>query len=220
MVGLVVLAEMFTGAMEASFHRSNAGIESFGNLRVAATFLDQRQQRAILRPELGERMTQRIELLGIHRAGRLRDVFMFFAKREKNAAQLLAAELVDARVTRQPEKPRLELRRSLQTIEGSDHLDENLLGEVLDVITSTSHSVNEAGDSVLVTDNELPLGGFVALLSSSHEIGERSRRSGFHAERIGVISKTPRTPERFAVPRRVLAFVATFASASRRTFLS
>jgi hypothetical protein len=165
-------------------------------------------------------MTQGIEFLGTDRTRRLRNIFVLFAEGQENPAQFLPPQLVDARVSRQAEQPGFKLRGRLQTIEGANHLDENLLGEVLDVITSTSHSVNEAGDSVLVTDNELPLGGFVALLSSSHEIGERSRRSGFHAERIGVISKTPRTPERFAVPRRVLAFVATFASASRRTFLS
>ena len=49
-----MLAKMFPGAMEASFHRSDTGAENLGDLGVTATFLDQREERAILRPKLRE----------------------------------------------------------------------------------------------------------------------------------------------------------------------
>ena len=172
---LVVLAKMFARAVKASFHRRDTGVESLGNLRMAATFLNQREQSPILRPELRQRMAEGVEFLGIHRAGRFRNVFMLFTKGEKNPPQLLPAQLIDTRVPREPEQPRLELRGCLQAIERANHLDEHLLRQILDVITSTGHGVNEAGDPMLVTDNELPLGGFVALLGPPNEVGQRSR---------------------------------------------
>jgi hypothetical protein len=170
-----MLAKMLTCAMEASFHHGDTGVESFSNLGMAAPFLNQREQRAILRTQLSQRVPQRIEFLGIHRPRRLWNIFVFLAERQKNPPQLLPPELIDARVSREAEQPRLELRRCLQTIDGSNHLDEHLLRQVLDVITSASHSINEAGHTMLVTDNELPLGGFVALLGSPHEVGQRIR---------------------------------------------
>ena len=100
---------------------------------------------------------------------------MLLAERQKNSTQLLPPQLIDARIPREPEQPRLELRRRLQTIERADHLDEDLLRQILHVITSTGHGVNEACDAMLVTDNELPLSGFVALLSPPNEVGQRSR---------------------------------------------
>ena len=175
MVWLVMLPEMFARTVKASFHRGDTGFESLGNLGMAPAFLDQRQQGANLRPQLRERVAERIELLGINRAGRLRNVFMFLPERQKNPPQLLPAKLIDAGVAREPEKPGLELRRSLQPIDGANHLDEHLLRQVLHVIASTGHGVNEASDSVLVTDDELALGSLVALLSPPHQIGQRSR---------------------------------------------
>src|SRR5256885_395372 len=136
MFRLVMLAKMFARAVEASFHRGDTGVESLGNLGVAATFLHEGQERAILRTELAQRMAQGIELLGVDRARRLGNVFVLFAEGEKNPPQFLPTQLIDARVARESEKPRLELRRRLQTIECSNHLDEHLLGEVLHIITS------------------------------------------------------------------------------------
>lgn len=100
-----MLAKMFTGAVEASFHRGDAGIESFGDFGVAAAFLDQCEQRTILGPKLREGVPESIELLGIDRAGRLGNVFVLFTKREKDAPQFLTAELIDAGIARQPEEP-------------------------------------------------------------------------------------------------------------------
>jgi hypothetical protein len=175
MMWLVMLAKVFPRTVEASFHRGDAGVESFGNFGMAPAFLNQREQRAILRPQLRERMTQGVELFGIHRTRRLRDILMLFAEWQKNPAKFLPTQLIDARIAREPEQPRLELRRRLQPIECPDHLDEHLLRQIFDVITSAGHGINEASDPMLVADNELPLGGFVALLGSPHEVGQRSR---------------------------------------------
>ena len=170
-----MLAKMFARAVEASFHRGDTRVERFGNFSVTAPFLDQRKQRAILRPQLGERVTQCIELLGIHRAGRLGNVLVLLAKGQKNPPQLLPPQLIDAGIPREPEQPRLELRGRLKAIDGTHHLDKHLLREILDVITSTGHGVNESGDTMLIADDKLSLGGFVAFLSPPNEIGQRSR---------------------------------------------
>ena len=100
---------------------------------------------------------------------------MLLAERQKNSTQLLPPQLIDARIPREPEQPRLELRGRLQAIDRADHLDEDLLREILDVITSTRHGVNESGNPMLVADDELTLSGFVALLSPPNEVRERSR---------------------------------------------
>ena len=100
---------------------------------------------------------------------------MFFPKRQENPPQLLAAQLVDARVAGQAEEPRLELRRRLQAVDRTDHFDEDLLRQVLDVIAPIRHGVNEACDPVLVGNDEFTLGVFVALLGSANEVGQRGR---------------------------------------------
>jgi hypothetical protein len=172
-----MLAQMLARAVEASFHRDDTGLKGFGDFGVAAAFLHQGEECAVMRAELGEGVAEGVEFLEAHGAGRLGDVFVFVAKRQENAAEFLAAELVDAGVAREAEEPRLELRRCLQPVEGTDHLDEDLLGQILHVIAAAGHGENEAGHAVLVSDNELPLGGFVALLSPADKVGQRGRCS-------------------------------------------
>ena len=94
---------------------------------------------------------------------------MFVAKREKNAAQFLAAELIDAGVAREAEQPRLELRGRLQPIQRADHLDKNLLRQVLDVIAAISHGVDKAGDPVLIRNDKLALRALLAFLGAADE---------------------------------------------------
>jgi hypothetical protein len=170
-----MLAKVFTCAVEASFHRGNTGIESLGNLGVAAAFLDERKEGAILRPQLRQSVTQGIEFLGIHRPRRFGNVFVLLPEGQKNSAQLLPPQLIDAGVPRQTKQPRFKLRRRLQAIDGANHFDEHLLRQVLDVITSAGHGVNETGNPMLVADNELPLGDLVALLGPPNKIGQRIR---------------------------------------------
>jgi hypothetical protein len=175
MLWLIMLAQVFARAVEASFHRGNTGVESLSDLRMTASFLDECKQSSILRPQLPERVTQRIEFFGIDGTRRLGNIFMLLAERQKNTPQLLAPQLIDARVARESEQPRLELRRRLQAIDGANHFDEDLLRQILDVITSTGHGVHKAGNPMLVADDKLPLRAFVALLSTANEFGQRSR---------------------------------------------
>lgn len=161
--------------MKTSLHRSHGRIERVGDFGMAAAFLHESEERAVLRPELGQRVTQGIQFLRIDRPGRLGNVFMLLAKREEDAPKLLPPELIDAGVARETKKPRLELRGSLQAINRPDHLDEDLLGEIFDIIAPVSHGVNKASDPMLIGDNELALGVFVALLSPANEVGQRGR---------------------------------------------
>ncbi len=172
-----MFAKMFAGAVEASFHCGDARVERVRDFGVAAAFLDEGEQRTVLRSELGQGVAERVEFLGVDGARRLGDVFVFIAERQKNAPQLLAAKLVDAGVAREAEQPRLELRRRLEPVEGADHFDEDLLRQILHVIASSSHGVNETGDPMLICDNELALGVFFALLSPADKVGQRGRWS-------------------------------------------
>jgi hypothetical protein len=175
MVRLVVFAKVFSGTVEASFHGGDGRIERFGNLRMAATFLHEREQSAVLWTQLFERVPQGIQLLGADSTGWLRDVFVFLPERQKYPAQLLAAQLVNAGIARQPKEPRLELGRCLQTVDRSYHLDENLLGQILHVIASIGHSVDEPRNAVLIGNNNVPLGVFVPFLSAANKVGQRGR---------------------------------------------
>ena len=176
-----MLAKMLARAVEASFHRNDTGLESFGDFGVAAALLHEGEERAVQRPELGERMAEGVEFLEVHGPSRLGDVFVFLAKRQENAAEFLPAELIDAGVAREAEEPRLKLRRRLEPVERTDHFDENLLRQILHVIAASGHGENEAGNPVLVGDNELPLGGFIALLSPADKVGQRGRCGWIHA---------------------------------------
>lgn len=166
---------MFTRTVQASLHRGNTGGKSFGNFSMTAAFLHQGEERPILRPELGERMAQGIEFLRIDCTGWLRNVFVLLSKREKDAAEFLAAQLVDAGVPREPKEPRLELRGLMQTVDRASHLDENLLGKIFDVITAGSHSIDEASDAMLVVDNKLTQRDFVASLRPTNKVRQLVR---------------------------------------------
>src|SRR4051794_23375007 len=98
MMRLVMFAKVFPRAMETGLHRGDARIESFGNLGVTPAFLYQCEQRSILRPQLAERVAQGVEFLGVHCAGRLGDILMFLTERQKDPAQLLSTQLIDARI--------------------------------------------------------------------------------------------------------------------------
>ncbi len=172
-----MFAEVLSRAMKTGLHRGDADVEDFGNLGVAASFLDERKQSPVLRPELGERMAQRVKLLGVDRAGRLGDVLVLLPERQENPAQLLPAQLIDAGVAREAKEPRLKLRRSLQAIDRPHHLDEDLLRKILHVIAPACHGVDKTGDAVLVEPDELPLSGFFAFLGSPHDCGQLGRCS-------------------------------------------
>ena len=170
-----MFAKVLAGAMKASLHCGHGRVQSLGNLRVAASLLHEGQQGAILRSKLGEGVTKRVQFLGIDRPRRLRDVFMLLAKREKYSAQLLPSELVDAGISGQPEQPGLKLRGRLQPVDCPHHFDEDLLREIFDIIAPVGHGKNEARNAMLVGDDELPLGVFIALLSSANKVGQRGR---------------------------------------------
>ena len=83
MLRRVVFAQVLARPVEAGFHGGDADVEDVGDFRVAAAFLHEREQGAILRAELREGVAQRVELLGVHRAGRLGDVLMLLAERQE-----------------------------------------------------------------------------------------------------------------------------------------
>lgn len=210
-----MFAKMLAGPVEASFDRGNAGLEGLGNFGVAAAFLDEGEQRAVLGPELGQGVAEGVEFLGVDRTRRLGDVFVLLAEGQENPPEFLAAELVDAGIAREAEQPGLELRRRLEPVERPDHLDEDLLAEVLDVIAPAGHREDKARHAVLIGHDELPLGRLFAPLGAAYQVDKIGRSGIFHAGAIGVWGKTREWPERFGRPRPTLAFAATFASAWR-----
>ncbi len=185
-----MFSQMLTGAVETSFYGSHTRAKGLGNLSVAAAFLHEGEEGAILGAKLGKGVAEGIELLGIHRAGRLGHILVLGRERGEYPPQLLPAEVVDAGVASEAEEPRLELGRSLQAVEGPNHLDEDLLREVLYGITTVCHGVDEARHSVLVGHDELALSAFIAALRAANKVDQLSRFSGFHVRCIAVPSQT------------------------------
>jgi hypothetical protein len=178
--------------MEASLHRGDAGSEDGGDFRMAAAFLDQSEECPVLRPQLLQSVAEGVKFLGIHRSGRLGHVFVLGGKGEKDPPELLAAEMVDAGVAGEPEKPRLELSGSLKAVQSPNHLDENLLGDVFDRVAPARNGVNKPGHAMLVADNEVVLRPLLPPLCAANEVDQCGRFTGIHA---GVIaSRKARRP--------------------------
>ncbi len=142
---------------------------------MTAPFLHEAEQGPVLRPELGERMAQSVELLGPDRALGFGDVFVFRRKRREDTSQFLAPEVIDTGVPREPEKPRLKLGRRLEPGQRADHFDKDKLGDVLDGITAADDRIDKPGNAVLVSHDELALGIGLAALRASNKIDRRSR---------------------------------------------
>lgn len=172
--------------MEAGLHGGDAGAERARDLGVAAAFLHQREEDAVLRAKLGESVAESIELLGIDGAGGLGHIFVLGREGEKNAAEFLPAEVVDAGVAREAEEPRLELLRRLKPRQGADHFDKHELREILDRITPPDDRINKTGHAVLVGDDEVALGLGVFALGAADEVDQWGRRSWFHAVGIAI----------------------------------
>jgi hypothetical protein len=166
---------MFTGAVQSSLHRGNRGSQGFGDFAVAAAFLDQGEQCAILGAELIQRMAKGVEFLGIHRAIRLRNILMLRGEGQKDTAKFLAAKMIDASIAGQAEKPGFKLGRSLQAVECANHFDENLLSYVFDGIAAAGDGVDKPGDPPLVADDKVALGRLVADLSPADEFNQGAR---------------------------------------------
>jgi hypothetical protein len=142
--------------MKAGLHGGDARTKSDGDLGMTTAFLHQGEQGAVLGPKLIEGMAKRIMLLGVHGSGGFGDVFMLGCKGRENSAKFLTPKVIDTSVACQTEKPRFKLRRSLETVDGADHFNENKLGDVLDRVAPTDNRVNKTRHSMLVSNDKLP----------------------------------------------------------------
>jgi hypothetical protein len=170
-----VFSKVFASPMKAGFYGGDAGAESDGNFGMTAAFLDEGKEGAVLRAELGKSMAEGVEFLRIDRASRLRDVFVLRGERREDPTQFLAAEMVNAGVTREAKEPRLELRGRLQTIERSNHFDENELSDILDRVTSSDDGIDKPSHAVLISHDELALGVGLTALRAADKFDRKGR---------------------------------------------
>jgi hypothetical protein len=175
MVRLVVFPEVFASAMKTGLHGGDAGAKGFGDLGVTAAFLHEGKENAVLRTKLGKSVTESIEFLGIDGSAGLRHVFVLGRERQKDAAEFLAPQVVDAGVAREAEEPRLKLLRRMQTRERPDHLDKDELREVLHRIAAPDNRINETGHAVLVGDDKVALALGIAALGAADEVDQLGR---------------------------------------------
>jgi hypothetical protein len=167
-----VLAQLLPGTVEARLHGGNTRAKNFGNLRVTTPLLHEGKQSPVLRAELSEGVSQGVEFLRVYRSRGFRDVLVLVRKGQEDPPEALPPQLVDASVARQAEKPRFELGRRLQAVDRADHLDEDLLTEVLDDVAPVGHRKDKARHAVLVRQNELTLSGLVAPLGPTHQLDQ------------------------------------------------
>ena len=139
-------------------------------------FLRQREQGPVGRTQARQRVTQRVELLRVHRAGRFRNVRVLRREGRENPPQPLAPQVIDAGVAREPEEPGLELRRIVQSIQTPHHLDEDCLRQILDRIAPAHNRVDKTRHPPLIVQNQRALGRFLALLRPANQVRQRLGR--------------------------------------------
>ena len=167
-----MLSELLARTVKARLHGSNTRAENFGNLRVTATLLHEGKQSPVLWAELSEGMPQGVEFLRVYRSRGFRDVLVLVREGQEDPPEALPPQLVDAGVPSQAEKPRFELGRRLKAVHRADHLDEDLLTEVLDDVAPVGHRKDKARHAVLVRQNELTLSRLVAPLGPTHQLDQ------------------------------------------------
>jgi hypothetical protein len=116
MVGLIVLAKLLAGTMEARLHGCNAGFERFCNLSMTAPLLHKGKKHAILGSELGNGIAEGVQFLRVDGAQGLGHILVLGREWKKDPAQLLPAQVVNARVAGQAEKPGFKLRGGLKAV--------------------------------------------------------------------------------------------------------
>ena len=160
-----MLAKLFAGAVEAGFEGDDADAGGVGHLLLAAAFLGEGDEGAVFGFEFGQGVAEGVELLGIDGRGGLGDFEMFFLfEGGKEALPALAAEVVDAGVAGHAEEPGFELGGLVETGERAYHFYEDNLGEIFDGVATTGDGVDEAGDAILIGDDEGALRVLAALL--------------------------------------------------------
>ena len=100
-----MFSKVFSGAVEPGLYRRDAGAKRDRDLGMAAAFLHQCEQSTVLRPELGERVPQRVELFGTDGTFRFGDVLVFRGEGRKDPSQFLPAEVIDTCVAGQTKQP-------------------------------------------------------------------------------------------------------------------
>ena len=178
----IKLTELFAGAVESGFEGDDADAKGVGHLLLAAAFLCQGDERAILGFEFGQSVPERIEFFAVDGGGRLGNFGVFFLlERGEQPLPALAAQMIDAGVASHPEEPGFELSGLIETWKRADHFDENDLGEIFDAIAASRDGVDEAGYAVLVGDDESALRVLVALLRLLDELQQGGRFDVVHA---------------------------------------
>src|SRR5271157_2476013 len=172
LIAVVVYSQLFAGAVEARLDGRHARPEGLGDLGMAAALLHEREERAVARPKLGERVSESVELLRVHGPRRLGHILVLGRERDEDPAQLLAPQVVDAGVAREPEKPGLELLGRLEPRNGAGHLDEHHLRQVLDGVAPARDGVCEARDTVLVRHDELAHRDLVSALRPAYPVAQ------------------------------------------------
>ena len=171
--------------MQSCLHGHYAGARRFCHFDLTAPFLSERQQSAVLRRKLLQRMLQCIELFGVHRTCRFGDVFVLGRKRSEDPPEFLPPQVIDAGIARQSEKPGFELRRIVQPPDRPKHLDEYQLRQVLDRIAPPHDGIHKPRNAALIADYQRALRNFVALLSLANEIAQGGRLRLIHAGAFG-----------------------------------
>jgi hypothetical protein len=138
--------------MEAGFEGDDTYAERLGHFDLAAAFLDEGYECAILWFEFRECMVEGVEFLGVDASGFVRyveDSFLgFYGCQEFLPA--FAADVIYAGIAGQAEEPGFELRGLREAWKGADHFDKNNLGKIFHGVAAVGDGVDEAGHAVLI----------------------------------------------------------------------
>ena len=182
------LGERDTRAHEQRLHRRDGGLHRLGDLVVAERVdLAQQQRRALRlgqRLDVLEQLADRLAALDVLDRG-LAVVGEVHVHRV-DADRLLAAQMVQRAVARDPVQPRAHVDRALVGEQRVERGREDLLQHVLGVLLGGEHVPAEGEQARLVAGDERLIGGLVALAGQRDEplvaLQAQQRRRTSYAE--------------------------------------
>jgi len=153
--------------VEASISLRPRGIEGSRFSAVTAGHLpDEGKEREIMRAELGAPRGAGVQLLGVDRARRFREVFVLRHERQGKIRGSSGAERGRCRCPREADRATIELRGRRKRSKRPDHFDEDRSTDPRRNAQVGHGAKTNPATRCDLGDNKLPLGPLVALLST------------------------------------------------------
>jgi hypothetical protein len=174
-------AELFARAVQAGFDGSDRGAGDGRHLGLTAAFLCEREKDAVFGLQLLQGVVEGVQLGGINRGAGFGYGFVFGLNWGEESPPFFTAEVINATVACEAEKPGFKVFGIVEPVERPKHFDENDLGNILNGVAAARDGIDKAGHPLLVADDERALGVIATLLGLAYDVGQNGRVGIVHA---------------------------------------